>query len=364
MSELGDRFRRHGRHTGGLYEVLLPLLAADLDRGGVTAQICRGWENSPREDFVQLRLLAGLHRLVLSGAAPELAEFYPSAGGTARPAAAALAWPRFARVLAAHEAVLRAGLDVAPQTNEPGRAAPLLAGLAYALGVSGFRRVRLLEVGASAGLNLLVDRYLIGGVVAPPGSIHHHRWQYGPRDSPVSLLDAVQGMLPGHALPPPRFEIDSRLGCDLEPIDATTTDGALRLTSFVWPHQAQRLARLRGALELARQSPAPVDRAAAGPWLQEQLSVAPAPDVLTVVWHSITRLYWPASERRDVSAAIRAAGDRMPLAHIWMEYPAVQADAAAELGVQLWTHARESCAPVVLGTVADHGVPVRLSPPP
>jgi hypothetical protein len=121
----------------------------------------------------------------------------------------------------------------------------LLVGLFEAVGRSGLDRVRLLEPGASAGLNLLVDQFRIGG----------DGWWAGGADSPLVLADAVHG-----AVEPVDYQIVERRGCDLEPVDATTGQGRRRLTSFVWPYQTQRHDRLRAALQIAASHPIDIDQ--------------------------------------------------------------------------------------------------------
>jgi hypothetical protein len=353
VKTLADRFRRHAEMMPpGLYRTLMFEMAADWQAGGVIADICRDWADAPTGAIVQLRLLAGIQRLVLAGQAPQLVRYYPNLGGEASPEHA---WADFEPVLRAHVAELRAALEIAPQTNEPGRSAPLLVGLFDAVRRSGLAGVRLLEVGASAGLNLLVDKFFISG----------DGWSYGPADSPLRLPDAVIG-----AVTPVRFRVIARRGCDLSPIDASSADGRLRLTSFVWPHDEHRFERLRAALSVAASCPVPVDRAPAADWLADQLATAPAPDVLTVVWHSITRQYWPADEVARVAALLADAGTRMPIGHIAMESPVLASDPASDMKgyrpPQLTVRIAvpggvADDAPVLLGTVADHGVPVRLA---
>src|SRR6185503_8845742 len=108
----------------------------------------------------------------------------------------------------------------------------------------------------------------------------------------------------------------SRRGCDLAPIDAGSADGRLRLTSFVWPHDLHRFQRLGAALQVAASYPVTVDRAPAAEWLAGQLATPPGEGVLTAVWHSITRQYWPRAEVDRVAALLAEAGRRMPIAHI------------------------------------------------
>jgi hypothetical protein len=354
VQSLADRFRRHARMLpDGLYRTLMQAMAQDWEAGGVTAEICRDWAEAPGSAVVQLRLMAGIQRLVLSRAEPQLAVYYPNLGGTASPDEA---WQDFEPVLRRHVDELRAALEIAPQTNEPGRSVPLLIGLFDAVRRSGWASVRLLELGASAGLNLLVDRFCIAG----------EGWSSGPPSSPLRLTEAVLG-----PVTPVPFTVTERRGCDLAPIDASTPEGRLRLTSFVWPHDLHRYERLRAALAVAGAHPVTVDAAPASSWLASMLS-SPAPDrVLTVVWHSITRQYWPADEIAATARVLDAARARMPIAHIAMESPVLVDDRAegereyrpAELTVQLSVPGTlADPGPVLLGTVADHGVPLRLAP--
>ena len=336
---LAERFRSHMGDAPTVYGYAMRGMADDWEAGGVTREVCRGWEDSPTGTVVQLRYLAGVFRIVLRGEAPELAAFYPCLGGQ-RPASEV--WPVMRSVVAAHVPELQAALPVVPQTNEPGRSAVLLLGLFEAVRRHGIRRIRLLELGASAGLNLYVDRFRYAG----PG------WAWGPPDSPLMLATEAPQVAPEDV------EIVARRGCDLDPVDPTTAEGADRLRSFVWPWHVSRHERLADAIAVARAEQsagraAVVDRAGAGTWLDEQLST-PSPDALTVVWQSITRMYWPPEEGHRVDALIAAARTRMPLTHITMEHPDQVVDGQV-------VHARHAALAVdgdVLGEVHPHGIPV------
>ena len=54
--------------------------------------------------------------------------------------------------------------------------------------------------------------------------------------------------------------IVERRGCDIAPIDVGGADGETTVLSYVWPDQGARLARLRGAIEVARRVPARLER--------------------------------------------------------------------------------------------------------
>jgi hypothetical protein len=337
---LAERMRAHAADRTHLYAVLMRAMASDWEAGGPTREICRGWEDSPEGSVVQLRLLAGVFRIVLTGRAPQLEPYYACLGGTAPPDEA---WPTFREVLAAHVHELQEALLLAPQTNEVGRSLALLVGLFRVVQRTGLRKIRLLEPGASAGLNLLVDEFRYAG----------EGWTYGPAGSPLVLTGVVGTVTPR------AFDIVDRRGCDLSPIDLTDDSGGLRLRSFVWPFQVERHHRLEAALLIARDHPVHVDRSAAGEWLELQLDRPSDGDVLTVVWHSITRMYWPPAETERVEAAIAAAGTRRPVAHVSMEYPTLTSTTGAELRLAVHTPG-EAVQIEVLAHVGDHGPPVTL----
>lgn len=294
--QLAEQFRSHFGHRDHLYGVWLTMLADDLEADGPTAAICRDHLEAPRGEAIQLRLLAGIQRLVLHGEAPGLDRFF------AVPAAdPSDSWPALRTVLVTHEDELRAALDQAPQTNETGRSACLIIGLFEAVRRRGMSGIRLLEPGASAGLNLLVDRFRF---IGPD-------WSWGPRDSPLVLDTECAGVRPE------ALQIVSRRGCDLDPVDLSTEEGRVWLRSFVWPFDLERRARLGAALEVAARQPVTVDQAPASVWIREQLAVPQPDDVLTVVWQSITEQYWPSEESAAVAAAIAQAGDRV--CHVSME---------------------------------------------
>lgn len=343
---LADRFRAHAGDNTHLYAYALRGMADDWETGGPVRQVCAGWEDSPRGSVVQLRVLAGLFRLVLTDQAPQLVSFYACLGGESPPHDA---WPVMLEVIGSHVDALRVGLEVAPQTNEIGRSAALLAGIFDLVRETQIPQIRLLEVGASAGLNLLLDHFAFSG----------EGWRHGRLGSPVQLDGAIEG-----AVAPVPFSVVSAQGCDLAPVDATTPEGQLLLTSFVWPFDLHRHARLAAVLPIAVQHPPVVDRASAGDWLATQLATPRADDELTVVWQSITQMYWPASEIDRVDAILQTAGAQHRLAHVAMEYHRGGTAGKPEVTTTLWRP--ESATPVreiVLGTAHDHGIPVRLAAP-
>ncbi|GAA1591724.1 DUF2332 domain-containing protein [Actinomadura kijaniata] len=312
--------------------------AAD-DTGGPAAAIMEGLGGSA----LSLRLLGTVHRLVLEGRAPELAPYYPTVGGVPDGAAA---WPAFRRVVAEHAAEIRAGMATPPQTNEVGRSAALVGGLLTVVAATGLP-VRLLEIGASAGLNLRADRfrYLFEGGA------------YGPEDSPVVLPDCWEGGPPPVDAP---LEVVERRGCDLAPLDPADPADQVRLLSYVWPEQAERVARLRAAFAVAAEVPATVVRDGAAGFLD---GLAPRPGTVTVVWHSIMRHYVPADEWARVEASLAAAGaaatPRSPVAHLALEpRDEERIESRPLLKLRLWPGGGTA----VLAKAPPHGLPTVWGP--
>jgi hypothetical protein len=232
-----------------------------------------------------------VHRLVLTGRAPRLAPHYPSAGGDPGLEGA---WAAFRDVLDVQASVLQPLILLPCQTNEVGRCAALVFGF-LEVAASGLP-LRVLEVGASAGLNLRFDHFSYGGGGAA----------WGDRRSPVDLTGLWRD--------PPRHidaavEVVERRGCDLRPLDPTLGETRLALESSVWADQVGRFTRLRGALELAARVPVTLDAESLGDWVPRQLAERRR-GVATVVYHSIVEEYLPEHVRRGFHDALAEAGAR------------------------------------------------------
>lgn len=337
---LRDQAAACGDLGSPLYAELLTRIADDVQNGGPAASVLRGHEQDPGPSALGLRLMGGVHRLVLERRAPELAATYPSVGGTGD---ADAAWPALRDVLARHRDELRRWLAQPPQTNEVGRAAALVGALHH-LVPQRPGPLRLVEIGASAGLNLRADQFRLE---------HGDGRSVGPLDSPVVLRDAWRGTLPPSDV---ELEVVERLGCDVAPVDPTTAEGRLLLTSYVWPDQTERLERLRGALRLARMLPATVETAGAADFLAR---VELVEGTTTVVWHSVMWQYLDHAERERVRCRLDRLGDTATrtagLAEVSLEPRRRCAGSAHEflVALRVWPGGAER----VLGAAAPHGIP-------
>ena len=304
------------------YATLLAHMVDDVRVGGPAWTVLAPHAPAPVSAAYVLRVLGGVHRRVLAGAAPDLASHYPSTGGDGD---ADAAWPAVRALLAAGCPEVDDALLRPPQTNEVGRSASAIGGFLEIARVTG-RSVRVLEIGSSAGLNLRFDqfRYEQGDA------------GFGPTDALVRFVDCWPDGHPEFTAP---LTVVARAGCDLDPIDVGSDEGALTLCSYVWPDPPERLVRLRAAIAVAAAVPATVDRADAAEWLSARLAEPAVPGITTVVFHSVMWQYLPAATQAEITGLIEAAGGRAtddaPVAWLRLE-PPLPAMTHAELWLTLW----------------------------
>jgi hypothetical protein len=228
-----------------------------------------------------LRLIGGLHYLVLGGEAgwddplSEHAEFL-------------------------REFVATQGV----QTNEVQRSwvlVPLLLRVAQHTGAETFD---LVELGPSAGLNLVWDRY----------RYRYEAGEWGREDAVLSFEGEERRQVPGELLEL-ELEVRGRIGIDRSPIDVTTDDGARLLRSFVWAGQEGRMERLDRAIEALREEPPQLVQ---GDYVEElpRVLASQPRDGLTVVFQTASFGYIGDEGRARVRSVLERAGQERPLAFI------------------------------------------------
>lgn len=320
-----------------LYEHLLTESVADIARDGPVWAVLHDHASDPADSALALRLMGAVHRLVLEGRAPELAEYFPSAGGNRSIEGA---WEAFVALVDAAGTELRQLVHRGVQTNEVGRSAALAPGF-LTVGAETRLPLRILETGASAGLNLRWDhyRYEARGLT------------WGDSSSPVRLCDY-------NSERPLPFDITAhvveRAGCDRDPLNPTVSEDQLTLLSYVWPDQIARIRLLRAALEVAARVPGTVEKAGAPEWLASKLA-APVEGAATVVFHSIFFQYLEPEDRVRFVSVIEDAGgrasERAPLAWLRME----PGGEVAEVRLTTWPGGTER----LIATAGYHGAAVR-----
>jgi hypothetical protein len=299
---------------------------------------------APPEAHMPTVLLGAVHYLVLGGVAPGLADVYEGRSH-ADPA------PLFRAVCTDHrEEILSLLRTRHTQTNECGRSAALGPALTWvASRLPG--GLALVDVGASAGLNLVCDRYRLD---------YGKRGTTGPPDAEVRVSCRIISGDPPIAdrLPP----IARRVGIDREPVDLTSDDDVRWLLACVWPDTG-RMTRTVRAIDAARAAPPPIVRGDAVETLPGVLAGLPA-DVVPCVTTTWAFAYLSLQDRSTFAEELASAGRRRPVAWVSAEGPGTvelpdpgpppgEGDLGASLlGVTLFTEKREA---ITLGYVHPHG---------
>lgn len=288
-----DYMRDWARHAHGspLYAELCEVVARSPEMLRIVSRI----ENHPPPNV----FFASVQYLLMKGEDSDLARFYPSLVDDPRsPENVDEPFRDFVR--AHEETIVELGRTRFTQTNECRRCVALLP----AIWATGFSRFHLIDVGASAGLNLLFDRY-------------RYRWdgvEWG-MDSPVVLETEVRGRAPV----PADIEVMSRTGLDLNPIDPNDPDDRLWLEALVWPEHGDRRQRLQAALEMASQVPIDMIAGSALDTLGPVLEGLPAEDP-AVVMNSFTLNQFTPEGRDRFAGIVAEARDRRPVARVFFEH--------------------------------------------
>lgn len=311
------------------------------------------YRDAPPPARVPVTLFAAVQYLLMAEPTAPLARFYPHladaahAGGPSGDPVAA-----FLDFCAGHAEEIRALVATRlPQTNEVGRSALLVAGL----GQLPAGPVALLDVGASAGLNLLLDRFAYADGA---GNVLGR--------SELELACVVRGVRPGaatsHGLADRLPLVSARAGLDANPVDLADPDAARWVEACVWADQADRFRRLQRAVELFRADPVPVHAGDAVGDVAAALSGL-ARDALPVVTTTWTLSYLPIERQWAFVAELERIAASSDLAWVWAEAPnqvgvlPVADDLAGSpltvLGVTSWRSGRRTDR--VLATCHQHG---------
>jgi hypothetical protein len=298
------------------------------------------WQGSPLADAVPLRAAAGFHALHQQGRAPELAPLY--ANDQDGNAADLLSW-----AIQNYEPELLPWLDSPPQTNEAGRSSNFVAGLLWLTALGSAPRYEILEIGSSAGINLMMARYhySLGGVELHPlaSPINDHA-------NPIQFKPDWRGNPP----PDGAFAIASARGCDIAPMDLTTPADASRLKAYIWPEHHLRFERLQSAITMAEANPPKLEQANAADFIERALRQPQETGVTRTLVHSIMWQYMPADQQDRVTTAMETAGAKAtkdrPLA--WISLEANRHNFYHELIVRQWPDHPE---PTLLARAHAHG---------
>ncbi len=303
---------RHFAHFATTSRPRAPLYAALAAGISLDRELSRLLLFAPPTQRMPVLLFAAVHDLLLDDPTDPLASWYPNLTPDHRLPSDRSLMPTFRRFVHGHSDQLQRLLATrTTQTNEVGRCAFLLPAfgiLADEVGPLGH-----LDVGASGGLNLLLDRFQYH-FVDQDGSLS----TIGD-DSAVVLECSTTGAVP---IPSKMPTIASRCGIDRSPIDVTDDGEARWLEACVWPDQADRFHRLVEAIAIARTAPPEL---LAG---DAVTSLAPAIDRVASSAHPVVTNSWVLNyltpdERVAYLAELDRIGAERDLSWVYAEAPAL-----------------------------------------
>lgn len=287
----------------GFVAAILAAGARQLSRAPRTAALMADWPRDAAADALAMRFNAALHALARGGSMPALSALYRDLSGDFDTV--------IGTAMAEADEFIADWMRDTPQTNEVGRSAAIMAAL-LVLRERHDLPCELLELGASAGLNLHLDRYGydLGGR------------RIGPTDAPVHVAPTWRGSAPRMG----DIEIVSACGVDLNPIDVDDPAACARLMAYVWADEPERADRLAQALAIARDAPPCVERGDIATWLPARLAMPQAAGTCRTVIHTMALQYLDTVDAAAVEAAFQTAGaratDARPLARIGFEWTA------------------------------------------
>jgi hypothetical protein len=295
VTALFAEFARTASQRAPLYHRLASGIAADPELAGLLL-------SAPPMQRQPVLLFACVHDRLLAGRSDEgLARFYPTlvaAPDDGDP------MPAFRAFVAAHADELAELLVTrSTQTNEIGRCALLLP--AFGIVADEVGALAHIDIGASAGLNLLLDRYHY--VYEPGGELG------GP--STVELTCATRGRV---RLPSTLPGIVERVGLDRSPVDIGDDEAARWLMACVWPDQRDRMDRLQAAIGVARSTGVDVRPGDAALDTAALVLGADAHPLVTTTW---VLNYLSATERGAFLDALDACGRRRDVSWVFAESP-------------------------------------------
>jgi hypothetical protein len=306
IETLSQQFRRFGERecvpASPLYGRLAVGVADDVELLAIAA--------TARAHPVPNLFLAAVHVLLIQATEHPLAAFYPDLVGDSGVLASGDPFPLFRAFCLDHISAIETFLaSRSVQTNEVRRCACLLPAFGIAARRLGDRPLALIEIGTSAGLNLLWDHYQYdygaGGRCGDPAA-------------PVRLACELRGDYRA-PLPDRMPAVAARIGLDLNPIDARDRDAALWLRALIWPEQRDRAALLEQAIHVAQQHRPPLLAGDAIALLPEVLANVPA-DTGLCIYHSFTLNQFSSEARARFARLIDECAAQRNLALIAIEW--------------------------------------------
>lgn len=286
------------RGSSALYESLSNEIAAD-------ASILTLCEQANPDQPIPNLLFGAVHYLLLSGHQHPLGDYYPSVSMKAKEIDEGL-FPSFQQFCSTYEPELTALLQTRlVQTNEVRRCAYLypVFGMIYEYSK---QPLALVEIGTSAGLQLLWDQYTYRYDDSEP---------VGNVTSPLEISAEVIGEgRPRLNLPLP--PIRERIGFDLNIVDLTDANEKLWLKALIWPEHATRLELFEQASALIGSQPLELIQGDGIQLLKPRVD-SMDPDTIVCIFHTHVANQMPLETKYELLHQVDLIGENRDVCHIY-----------------------------------------------
>ena len=305
MDKMGERFRYF---AGKIYADRSPLYTNLALRVAEDPELLRLAASAQEKAALPNLFFAAVHLLLLNGEHHQLAAFYPSLNNSSRQYD--YVYPYFRSFVLEHPREIREIMKTrSVQTNEIGRCAVLVPGFELVAAQTKRPPLTMIEIGSSAGLTLLWDRY-------------HYRYgeglECGDPNSPLK----IECSLRGETRPPiPRElpKVASRTGIDLSPIDVNNAENVQWLRALVWPDNLKRAIQLEHAIQLVKQAPQEIIPGNALDLLPNLIDEV-LDKASLCIYHSFTLTLASGEPREKLHSLLTKASKKRDLFLVWLEW--------------------------------------------
>lgn len=321
---------------------VLAALVQDIRSGGRVADLLTDFSEEPIAAALALRVAGACHRRALDDPQSRLGDLYSVA--SAAPDDRGLQ-SVLLEDIAQNRSHYEAYLEGPPQTNEAARSGVLMGGYLTIAAETGLC-LDIAEIGASAGLNLAFDQYSydLGGL------------KTGALGSRVHICPKWRGEQPADA----ELTVRKREACDIAPLDVRDHLTRQRLLSYIWADQIERLDRLRGAMEIARECDLKIEALSADVFIKRVLAER-VPNGVLVISHSNMWHYLPVAMRSHIQQMIEAAGTKAPRSAplAWLRFEGLDEKSLPMLSLTLWDGNEHTGQRRDLATGHPHGTEIQ-----
>ncbi len=247
INSIGDWFRFFANECQASSNIYFQLSSKIADNEKLCKLAAHARKGQPMPNL----LFAAVHYLLLQNSTHQLAQYYPSIYKNGSPKA--VPFSVFQNFCEQHETEIKHLLATkSVQTNAPNRCAYLMPIFVHIAKQHPDKELVLLDIGASAGLNLQWNSY-------------HYEYsngqKFGDAASGVKIKTKIRNNSADFNCQSFPKKVTS-IGIDKNPVNLYQEETSLWLKALIWPDETERFKRLSAAIELTKKQDPEIIKAA------------------------------------------------------------------------------------------------------